>query len=165
MFRKIRRKTVDEIIEDNLDYLVRFAYYRLNDKAEAEDIVYEGVLRLLEKDLSKINPESIRLYLFRIIYNLCQDRIRGTGRDMIPIESVDISENPDEQNEMDESDKFMIWLNSLPEGQSEIIRMNVIEELSFVEISEILSIPASTAKSRYKSGMEKLRKIFKATNN
>ena len=156
---------MDEIIEDNLDYLVRFAYYRLNDKAEAEDIVYEGVLRLLEKDLSKINPESIRLYLFRIIYNLCQDRIRGTGRDMIPIESVDISENPDEQNEMDESDKFMIWLNSLPEGQSEIIRMNVIEELSFVEISEILSIPASTAKSRYKSGMEKLRKIFKATNN
>ncbi|MDE6256919.1 MAG: RNA polymerase sigma factor [Muribaculaceae bacterium] len=165
MFRKIRRKTVDEIIEDNLDYLVRFAYYRLNNKAEAEDIVYEGVLRLLEKDLSKINPESIRLYLFRIIYNLCQDRIRGKGRDMIPIESVDISENPDEPNEMDESDKFMIWLNSLPEGQSEIIRMNVIEELSFVEISEILSIPASTAKSRYKSGMEKLRKIFKATNN
>ena len=84
---------------------------------------------------------------------------------MIPIESVDISENPDEPNEMDESDKFMIWLNSLSEGQSEIIRMNVIEELSFVEISEILSIPASTAKSRYKSGMEKLRKIFKATNN
>ena len=165
MFRKIRRKTVDEIIEDNLDYLVRFAYYRLNNKAEAEDIVYEGVLRLLEKDLSKINPESIRLYLFRIIYNLCQDRIRGKGRDMIPIESVDISENPDEPNEMDESDKFMIWLNSLSEGQSEIIRMNVIEELSFVEISEILSIPASTAKSRYKSGMEKLRKIFKATNN
>ena len=165
MFRKIRRKTVEEIIEDNLDYLVRFAYYRLNNKAEAEDIVYEGVLRLLEKDLSKINPESIRLYLFRIIYNLCQDRIRGKGRDMIPIESVDISENPDEPNEMDESDKFMIWLNSLPEGQSEIIRMNVIEELSFVEISEILSIPASTAKSRYKSGMEKLRKIFKATNN
>lgn len=156
---------MDEIIEDNLDYLVRFAYYRLNNKAEAEDIVYEGVLRLLEKDLSKINPESIRLYLFRIIYNLCQDRIRGKGRDMIPIESVDISENPDEPNEMDESDKFMIWLNSLPEGQSEIIRMNVIEELSFVEISEILSIPASTAKSRYKSGMEKLRKIFKATNN
>lgn len=165
MFRKIRRKTVEEIIEDNLDYLVRFAYYRLNNKAEAEDIVYEGVLRLLEKDLSKINPESIRLYLFRIIYNLCQDRIRGKGRDMIPIESVDISENPDEPNEMDESDKFMIWLNSLSEGQSEIIRMNVIEELSFVEISEILSIPASTAKSRYKSGMEKLRKIFKATNN
>ena len=165
MFRKIRRKTVEEIIEDNLDYLVRFAYYRLNNKAEAEDIVYEGVLRLLEKDLSKINPESIRLYLFRIIYNLCQDRIRGKGRDMIPIESVDISENPDEPNEMDESDRFMIWLNSLPEGQSEIIRMNVIEELSFVEISEILSIPASTAKSRYKSGMEKLRKIFKATNN
>ena len=156
---------MDEIIEDNLDYLVRFAYYRLNNKAEAEDIVYEGVLRLLEKDLSKINPESIRLYLFRIIYNLCQDRIRGKGRDMIPIESVNISENPDEPNEMDESDKFMIWLNSLPEGQSEIIRMNVIEELSFVEISEILSIPASTAKSRYKSGMEKLRKIFKATNN
>ena len=156
---------MEEIIEDNLDYLVRFAYYRLNNKAEAEDIVYEGVLRLLEKDLSKINPESIRLYLFRIIYNLCQDRIRGKGRDMIPIESVDISENPDEPNEMDESDKFMIWLNSLPEGQSEIIRMNVIEELSFVEISEILSIPASTAKSRYKSGMEKLRKIFKATNN
>lgn len=38
--------------------------------------------------------------------------------------------------------------------------MNVVDGLSFVEISSILSIPQSTAKSRYKSGMDKLRNLY-----
>ncbi len=64
MFKKIRHKTISRIIEDNLDYLVRFAYYRLGNHVEAEDLVYDAVLKFLERDTDNIKPESIRLYLF-----------------------------------------------------------------------------------------------------
>ena len=60
-----RRRNIDEVIAANLDAGVRFAYLRLGNRAEAEDIVYEAVLRLLENS-NKVN--DAKCYLFRIVY-------------------------------------------------------------------------------------------------
>ena len=68
-----RRSNIDEAIEANLDALVRFAYFRTGDRLDAEDIVYEAVLRLLE---NVDNVNDAKCYLFRIVYNLCQDKFR-----------------------------------------------------------------------------------------
>ncbi len=51
-------------------------------------------------------------------------------------------------------------LDRLPGRESEVIRMRVVDELQFVEIADILSIPATTAKSRFKSGMDRLRTLY-----
>ena len=160
MFKKIRRRNIDRIIEDNLDYLVRFAYYRLNNRIEAEDIVYEAVLKILEREATDIQPESVRMYLFRTVHNLCLDRSRKKGREPVSLESIDIEDTPDSVLDLEEADRINACLERLPSREADVIRMNVIDGLSFVEISAILSIPQSTAKSRYKSGMEKLRKQF-----
>ena len=160
MFKKIRRKSVNRIIEDNLDYLVRFAYYRLGNRNEAEDIVYDAILKFLESNRKDIKPESVRLYLFKTVYNLCVDRTRTGKQNLIPIESIDIEESPEDLPDQEEADRINACLGRLPSREAEIIRMNVIDGLSFVEISNLLSIPQSTAKSRFKSGMDKLRKLF-----
>lgn len=160
MFKKIRRKSVNRIIEDNLDYLVRFAYYRLGNRNEAEDIVYDAILKFLENTRRDIKPESVRLYLFKTVYNLCVDRTRTGKQNLIPIESIDIEESPEDGPDKEEADRINACLERLPSREAEIIRMNVIDGLSFVEISNLLSIPQSTAKSRFKSGMDKLRKLF-----
>lgn len=160
MFKKIRRKSVNRIIEDNLDYLVRFAYYRLGNRNEAEDIVYDVILKFLENNRRDIKPESVRLYLFKTVYNLCVDRTRTGKQNLIPIESIDIEESPEDGPDQEEADRINACLERLPSREAEIIRMNVIDGLSFVEISNLLSIPQSTAKSRFKSGMDKLRKLF-----
>ena len=68
-----RHGNIDEVIEANLDALVRFAYFRTGDRVEAEDIVFEAVLRLLE---NSDNVNDAKCYLFRITYNLCQDKFR-----------------------------------------------------------------------------------------
>lgn len=160
MLKKTRHKTISRIIEDNLDYLVRFAYYRLGNHVEAEDLVYEAVLKFLERYTDNIKPESVRLYLFRIVHNLCQDYARSGKRDILHIEDYDIEETPNEILDLEDADRVNACLDSLPSREADIIRMNVVDGLSFVEISSILSIPQSTAKSRYKSGMNKLRKLF-----
>lgn len=160
MFKKIRRKSINRIIEDNLDYLVRFAYYRLGNRNEAEDIVYDAILKFLENNRRNIKPESVRLYLFKTVYNLCVDRTRTGKQNLIPIESIDIEESPEDGPDQEEAHRINACLERLPSREGEIIRMNVIDGLSFVEISNLLSIPQSTAKSRFKSGMDKLRKLF-----
>ncbi|GFI14141.1 ECF RNA polymerase sigma factor SigW [Muribaculaceae bacterium] len=78
----------------------------------------------------------------------------------MPIEDYDVEGADDEVLDLEDADRINACLDSLPSREADIIRMNVIDGLSFVEISGILSIPQSTAKSRYKSGMEKLRKLF-----
>lgn len=153
-------ESIRKVIEDNLDYLVRFAYYLLNNLTEAEDIVYEAVLRLLEKDVVKIRSESLRLYLFRIVYNLCMDNARCKDKELVSIDSIDIEDSNDAVLGLEESDRINACLDGLPQREADVIRMNVVDGLSFVEIGSILSIPQSTAKSRYKSGMDKLRKRF-----
>lgn len=160
MQRKIRRHSINKIIEENLDYLVRFAYYRLGDRAEAEDTVYEGVLKFLEKHPRDIRPEGVRLYLFKIIHNLCRDKIKSKDREVVPIETIEIADIDPDISELYEAERANACLGRLTSRDADIIRMYVIDGLSFVEISEILDMPQSTAKSRFKSGMEKLRKLF-----
>lgn len=151
-----------EVIEANLNYLVRFATIRLGSKADAEDVVYESVNRILEIDISKINRDSIRMYLFRIVYNLCKDFF-VSGRNIRQLTKAD-DEIPDISKEdaldIEEIERLDGLLDSMPEREAEIIRMNVMDGLSFVEISQILSAPESTVKSRFKSGMDKLRNKF-----
>lgn len=160
MFRKSKRDSITEIIEGNLDYLVRFAYYRLGSRTDAEDIVYDAVLKFLEKKPKDIKSESVRLYLFRIVHNLCLDKNRAEKRELIAIDGVDVEDRSYEILDLEDADRINACLDSLPSREADIIRMNVIDNLSFVEIGGILSIPQSTAKSRYKSGMDKLRGLF-----
>ena len=156
-----RRGNIDEVIAANLDALVRFAYFRTADRADAEDIVFEAVLRLLENS-GKV--KDAKCYLFRIVYNLCQDKFRKKPISTIPLETVDVSDEAENRLDQEEIDRINRLLEELPPEEAEIVRMNVVEELSFVEISHILNLPQSTAKSRFYSGMKKMRQKY-FTNN
>ena len=158
-----RGRNMVEVIEANLDGLLRFAYLRVSDRTEAEDIVYEAVLRLLESK-KKNKLDDVKCYLFRIVYNLCQDYWRNRRIETVPIEMVDVPDNLDDRLENEEINRINALLNGLPINEAEIIRMNVTDGLSFVEISRILEIPQSTAKSRFYSGMKKMRQKY-FTNN
>lgn len=158
-----RGRNMVEVIEANLDALLRFAYLRVNDRTDAEDIVYEAVLRLLESR-KKNKLDDVKCYLFRIVYNLCQDHWRNRRIETVPIEMVDVPDNLDDRLENEEINRINALLDGLPPCEAEIIRMNVTDGLSFVEISRILEIPQSTAKSRFYSGMKKMRQKY-FTNN
>lgn len=152
---------LDEVIESNLNYLVRFAALRARSKADAEDVVYEAIRRILENYVSKIKIENIRMYLFRIVYNLCKDyNNRPKSICALSDSDYEIADSGEDAMDIEEVERLNMILQNLPDREAEIIRMNVVDELSFVEISNILSTPASTVKSRFKSGMDKLRKQY-----
>lgn len=160
MFGRIIHSKKREVVEQNLDYLVRFAYFRIGNREDAEDIVQEAVVRFLENDRNSINPDNYRMYLFRIVYNFCCDFSRMSVSNL-SLETLDISIDPVESAfDTNEYERITKILEILPKRESEVIMMNLIDELKFVEISRILSVPESTVKSRFKSGVERLRKIF-----
>ena len=156
-----RRGDIDKVIEANLDALVRFARFRTGNRSEAEDIVYEAVLRLLETR-NKVN--DAKCYLLRIVYNLCQDKFRRKRGATVPLQNVDLPDDTENRLDQEEIDRINRLLDGLQPNEAEIVRMNVVDELSFVEIGRILNIPQSTAKSRFYSGMRKLRAAYFTQN-
>lgn len=151
---------MERAVEENLDYLVRFAFFRTGNRADAEDIVHTAVSRLLERLPQSLKRSGLRMYLFRSVHNLCLDHLRRRRHD-IGIEGLDVpDESTDDIELAEEAARINGLLSKLPERESEIIRMNVIDELTFVEAAEILGIPVSTAKSRFKSGMIHLRDLY-----
>lgn len=159
MFNRTKHDNITSIIESNLDYLVRFAFFRLGNRMEAEDIVHDAILIFLEKDCSKLKSESLRLYLFRIVHNLCIDMMRTRTTNLNLTENLEIEYMTEDLLDIEEADRINTCIASLPEQESEIIRMRVVDNLSFSDIGQILSVPQSTVKSRFKSGLDKLRKL------
>lgn len=86
--------------------------------------------------------------------------MRGNARSLIEIDREIPDSSSDDALDLEEIERLNGILDSLPDKEAEVVRMNVIDELTFAEISQILSTPASTVKSRFKTGMEKLRKQY-----
>ena len=139
MSGKERRDTAGRIIEENLDYLVRFAYYRLGSRDDAEDVVYDSVLRFLEKSPDDVRPEGVRLYLYRIVHNLCVDRSRGGKFVVVPVDGLDVEDRAEDVLDLEDADRVNACLDSLPAREADVIRMNVVDNLSFVEIWGVMS--------------------------
>lgn len=148
-----------DVVRKNLDYLVRFAFFRTGDRASAEDMVHDAIVRFLEHRQPPIAPENMRAYLFRIVCNLCnayrKDRVEKA------LDTVDMPEETESDRlDCEEAERINALLDAIPEHQSDVIRMNVVDGLSFAEISRIISVPVSTLKSRYKTGMDRLKNMY-----
>jgi RNA polymerase sigma-70 factor (ECF subfamily) len=67
-----------------------------------------------------------------------------------------ISESP----EHCQSDDVRWAVQHLPETLRDVIELGVYQDLPYAEISEILSIPVGTVKSRMFNALKKLKEIF-----
>lgn len=54
MFKKPKHDTISNLLESNLDYLVHFAYFGVDNHVEAEGLVHDTILRFLEIKNNKI---------------------------------------------------------------------------------------------------------------
>ena len=139
------------------DQLFRYAFFRIGSKEDAEDVVQDAFLKIAATTAHIANP---RAYLFRTVGNGCVDVIRNKVK-FSPIEERMITPSPsDEREEQEEFERINRLLSNLPEQQSEVIRLHIHANLKFTEIAEMLEQPVTTIKSRFTSGIEKLRQKF-----
>lgn len=117
------RRMVGEVIEKNLDYLVRFALFRVGNRYDAEDIVHDSVVALLgTAKIREIMPENIKMYLYRIVYNRCNDFCRNLRRhDPECIDSERVLAVTDEEDFLDNEEIARLngLLEALPHNEAE----------------------------------------------
>ena len=155
----------EAVFTTELQSLYRYACYRLGVREAAQDVIQELYLKLHKRNLDEV--KNLRCYLYRALSNCCTQQLRERRK----VEYVDVTALRDLQADditpsNFEQEQAMIarLLAALPDEQSEVIRLHLHGECTFAEIAEILDIPLPTAKSRYRYGIEHLRKELQKQN-
>jgi RNA polymerase sigma factor (sigma-70 family) len=138
-----------------------------DDRAEAEDVAQEAMLRLW-----KIAPEwrqgeaKVSTWLYRVVTNLCTDKLRGRlRRRAVALEDgaeiADYAQSV-EANLMDTDrmDALQMALKELPERQRQAVVLRHIEGLSNPEIADVLDIGVEAVESLTARGKRALASIL-----
>ena len=137
------------------------AYRLLGDRAEAEDVAQESLLKLW-----RIAPEwrrgeaKVTTWLYRVVANAATDRLRK--RRMVDIASVAEPEDgaPSALERMQERarvDALQAALNGLPERQRQAVVLRHIEGLANPEIGEIMDVKVEAVESLVARGKRALK--------
>lgn len=157
--------------------LLQYACYRLGNLDDAEDAVQDVFVRMHQRQHD--GEGEIRnhaAYLYRTLANLCVSRLREAERKpTVPLDSqgtlnsaASLAEEPaasDAEDFEQEFRRISSLLATIPDEQAEVIRLRFYGDKSFPEIADILSIPLTTAKSRFTYGMEKIKRGMRAPHS
>ena len=160
-------KFILETLNAEKERLFQYASYRLHDIRDVEDVLQKIYVKILDNPLRFNRVDNKRAYLYRILSNECTDYLRNNGKtEFLYDQSLDTFSLDTLQPENFEEEFAMInrILAILPPEQSEVIRLRHHSNLSFQEIAVVMEIPLSTAKARYRYGLEKIRDGLKKLN-
>ncbi len=123
----------------------------LSDRAEAEDVAQEAMLKLWKIAADWRQGEAkVSTWLYRVVANLCTDRLRkrrGAALDDID-EPMDEAPQVVQQMQQAERAKALSHaLADLPERQREAVALRHLEGLANPEIAEIMEISVEAVES------------------
>ncbi|MEZ5685283.1 MAG: RNA polymerase sigma factor [Paracoccaceae bacterium] len=142
----------------------RVAYRMLGDRAEAEDMAQEAMLRLWKIAPDWRNGEAkVSTWLYRVVSNLATDRLRrrrGVGLDEAPEIEDGRASVLDGMIETDRAAALQAALQALPERQRKAVVLRHIEGLSNPEIAEAMEIGVEAVESLTSRGKRGLAKLL-----
>ncbi len=152
----------DRLVEATQDELVQFAFYRLANQADAEDAVQDVYVQAFRDRAKRRHVTEVRPYLFRMVRNRCTDvlraRSRRSGRAVRnDAESGDTLSTITAQEQAREIARL---LDQIPELEAEVIRLRAWSDFSFAEVAVAVGAAVPTVKSRFRYGIEKLRRLL-----
>lgn len=150
-----------QLMQTERDHLFRYACYRLGAAAEAEDTLQDLYIKLSKHPSRLAEIDDLQGYVYRSLSNSCISRLRSrrkfTSTDALDSLSSDDLAPKDFEQEFRLIERLMALL---PDDQSEVIRLRIYGGRQFSEIAAICDIPLTTAKSRFRYGIDKLREAL-----
>ena len=129
------------------DKLFRVALRITFDRAEAEDIVQETLIKVWNKREEWNSLDSVEAYCLTLTKNLAIDMREKMDARTDEYDQAHDDANPYEKLEQNER---LMWVHKLMEGlpdkQREIMQMRDIEEKSYKEIAQVLDITEEQVK-------------------
>lgn len=150
---------------------IRGAAYRVvGSEEEARDVTQEAFLKAYRGLAGFKNEARFSSWLYQIALNLSRDKLRRRKlRDHASLDAMEadghpspalVSRAPDAHAQFQRNDlarRVAAAVAALPDDQREVIVLKEYQDLTFVEIAEVLELPVSTVKTRLYRGLTLLR--------
>jgi len=160
----------EELAMPLFDSLYNFARWLVRNQSDAEDLVQETYRKALHSFASFQPGTNFRGWIFRILKNTFLSSRSGLERKMtVAMESEeDGSELAGERQTpetilIERSNRHLVQraIDELPAHYREVLLLCEVEEMSYQQIAEILSIPIGTVMSRLARARRAIRESFK----
>jgi RNA polymerase sigma-70 factor (ECF subfamily) len=162
---RLTAATFEELAMPLFDQLYNFAHWLAQDRTEAEDLVQETYVKALKGFSSFQAGTNFRAWMYRILRNTfltSRTGLKATATvELDSDDSPELSAGPEtpETILIDNSQHQLLQsaIESLPVHFREILLLCEVEEMSYQEIAETLSIPMGTVMSRLSRARKALR--------
>src|SRR5438094_2331466 len=161
----------------SLNSLYRAALRLTRVQADAEDLVQDTYLKAF-RAANQFEPgTNLKAWLFTILHNTARNRARDRARDTVTIDSETVDRAADVPPpgvaaviETPESlllrqtlaPELQAAMDALPDAFRQAVWLRDVEEFSYAEIAEMLSIPVGTVMSRISRGRQALYERLQA---
>jgi RNA polymerase sigma-70 factor (ECF subfamily) len=172
MFGRRQRAAPDTFSNEVLGYLEPLfatAMRLTRNRADAEDLVQDTMVRAL-RFRDRFEPgTNLRAWLYTILHNTWRNRVRDTAREATDVDSDRIEElaaRTDGPADVDNPEQVLIRstmdvdlkeaLDELPDAFRQAVWLRDVEEFSYAEIAKMLDVPIGTVMSRISRGRRQL---------
>ena len=155
------------------DYLLALAAALLQDVNAAEDVVHDVFCKFIESREKFRLAGSLRSFLATCVVNLARDRLRARklqNCDLDEAAATALGSGAEQTMDPNEPEHDAIFgeearnlnraIAQLVYEQREVIMLHLRGGMKFREIAGLQEISINTVKSRYRYGLEKLRKVL-----
>lgn len=172
-FQQGQPRAFEALYERYKDYIYRVAFFITRNRYDAEEAVQETFLDV-HKALPRYDVEGaarFETWLYRVTVNRCRMRFR---RKRPPTEDWDdINERlerlptPETDNpetvllRKDQAATLWRLVDTLPDEHRAVVALRYLQDLSYLEIAEVLGISLGTVKSRLFNAHKKLKVALK----
>lgn len=150
--------------------LFRLALRITRQRAEAEDIVQDTLLRLWEHRSDLQDVKSVEAYALTACRNLSLDRIALKEAQNVPLDSIGNDKPADdpsiqERLEREEAgNRLRRLIDKLPEQQRSILQLRDIEGLSTRQTAEAMQMTEDAVKVNLFRARQQLKKLYLETD-
>jgi RNA polymerase sigma-70 factor (sigma-E family) len=154
----------DEFVTASSDALLRTAYLVMWDPVEAEDLVQECLLAVARRWPRVRKMDHPHAYARRVLINLALDGARRRTRhrqELVGDDTPELAAMPDESSArrlhaIGVRAELIEALGTLPPRQRAVLVLRYFEDLSELQVAELLGCSVGTVKSTASRGLTRL---------
>ncbi len=153
----------DQWLAEHVPALLLFARQQTRSEADAQDVLQQAAVECWERQPEGKVPQLPLVFatIRRRAIDLARSNERRGQREYAAGVDAPTSWFDPSAEDRERARLLQDAMTSLPDIYREVITLKIWGELTFEEIAATLEIPANTAASRYRYGLEQLRKAAK----
>ena len=145
--------------------VLRFSFFYLGDRQQAEDVTQDVFVRLLTH-APDLAPGKEKAWLLKVAMNRCRDiwRAAWVKRVVLGSPAMELTPAPGRLEDSLERQELLAAVRKLPADFRDAVLLHYYQGYAINEIAEMLNVPEGTISSRLSRGRKKLQEILKESD-